>query len=126
MVLSTTPPRPAELLPQLAAWYATEAYADDTSTPYALLSKVRTPCGQLTEKKTCEAASLCGWTKGPSPCKVRVRTSLIKQDELLARLATTLVENDKQRALVLDNRVSPFFSTVLYLEMPHEWITTTY
>jgi hypothetical protein len=39
-------------------------------------------------------------------------------------MATTLVTNEKQRALVLDERLSPFFSTVLYLEMPHELIVT--
>jgi hypothetical protein len=118
--------RVREVLPLLTRWYSAEAYADDTASSYTLLSKVRTPCGQLTNKKTCEAASLCGWTRGPKPCKVRVRSSLLKTDEVLTRLSKTLVENDKQRALVLDNRVSPFFSTVLYLEMPHEWITTSY
>jgi hypothetical protein len=40
-------------------------------------------------------------------------------------MVKTLMENDKQRALVLDERMSPFFSTVLYMEMPHEWITTS-
>jgi hypothetical protein len=35
------------------------------------------------------------------------------------------MENSKQRALVLDGRLSPFFSTILYLEMPNELITTT-
>jgi hypothetical protein len=44
---------------------------------------------------------------------------------VLRRLAKTLAGNDKQRALVLDGRMSPFFSTVLYLEMPHELITTS-
>jgi hypothetical protein len=39
-------------------------------------------------------------------------------------MAKTLKENPKQRALVLDGRLSPFFSTVLYLEMPHELITS--
>lgn len=119
--------RTREVLPRLTQWYTAEAYADDTASSYALLSKVRTPCGQLKDKTACNNASLCGWTGGPKkPCKVRVRSSLLKTDEVLTHLSKTLVENDKQRALVLDNRVSPFFSTVLYLEMPHEWITTSY
>jgi hypothetical protein len=44
---------------------------------------------------------------------------------VLRRLTKTLIDNDKQRALVLDERLSPFFSTVLYMEMPHELIATT-
>jgi len=43
---------------------------------------------------------------------------------LLRRLAKVLKDNEKQRSLVLDERLSPFFSTILYLEMPNELITT--
>jgi hypothetical protein len=114
----------ANLKKALAAWYKAEAYEEKTKTPYQFLSKVRTPCGQLTSETTCKQSSLCGWRKGD--CKVQVRTSQVDKDKLMARLQTTLLTNDKQRALVLDTRVSPFFSTVLYLEMPHEWITTSF
>lgn len=107
----------------LKAWYKAEAFDDKTTKPYMFLSKVRTPCGQLTKQDTCESASLCGWQ---GTCKVRVRTKQVNKDALLNRVVTTLLTNEKQRALVLDNRYSPFFSTVLYLEMPHELITTTY
>jgi hypothetical protein len=108
----------------LAEWYTAEAYDESTKTPYQFLSKVRTPCGQLTSETTCNQSSLCGWRKGD--CKVQVRTSQVDKEKLMTRLQTTLLTNDKQRALVLDTRVSPFFSTVLYLEMPHEWITTSF
>jgi hypothetical protein len=114
----------AKLKKALAAWYKAEAYDESTKTPYRFLSKVRTPCGQLTSEDTCKQSSLCGWRKGD--CKVQVRTSQVDKDKLMARLQTTLLTNDKQRALVLDARLSPFFSTVLYLEMPHEWITTSF
>jgi hypothetical protein len=114
----------AKLKKALAAWYKAEAYDESTKTPYRFLSKVRTPCGQLTSEDTCKQSSLCGWRKGD--CKVQVRTSQVDKDKLMARLQTTLLTNDKQRALVLDTRLSPFFSTVLYLEMPHEWITTSF
>jgi hypothetical protein len=114
----------AKLKKALAAWYKAEAYEEKTKTPYQFLSKVRTPCGQLTSEDTCKQSSLCGWRKGD--CKVQVRTSQVDKDKLMARLQTTLLTNDKQRALVLDARLSPFFSTVLYLEMPHEWITTSF
>jgi hypothetical protein len=107
----------------LEAWFNAEAYEEKTKTPYQFLSKVRTPCGQLKDESMCRKSSLCGWRGGD--CKVQVRTSQVKPERLLTRLRTTLLTNDKQRALVLDNRVSPFFSTVLYLEMPHELITTS-
>jgi hypothetical protein len=35
-----------------------------------------------------------------------------------------LVENSKQRAVVLDGRSTPFFSTILYMELPNEVILT--
>ena len=115
----------AALTTELAKWYAEEAYEQKTKTSYEFLSKVRKPCGQMKDnKKMCEASSLCGWSA--NDCKIQVRTSLVKSADLLERVRTTLLENPKQRALVLDNRVSRFFSTVLYLEMPHEWITTSY
>jgi hypothetical protein len=109
--------------PALDAWFKAEAYEEKTKTPYQFLSKVRTPCGQLKDEATCSKSSLCGWRGGD--CKIQVRTSQVNKDRLLTRLRTTMLTNDKQRALVLDDRVSPFFSTVLYLEMPHELITTS-
>jgi hypothetical protein len=108
----------------LKDWYKADAYEDKTKTPYQFLSKVRTPCGQLKTPETCKESSLCGWRN--DDCKVQVRTSHVDKDKLLARIQTTLLTNDKQRALVLDTRLSPFFSTVLYLEMKHEWITTSF
>jgi hypothetical protein len=48
----------------------------------------------------------------------------VKSEEILEQIRTTLMTNEKQRALVLDNRLSRFFSTVLYLEMPNETIRT--
>jgi hypothetical protein len=109
--------------PLLARWYATEAYETATEKPYRLLSKIRKPCGQLTDETTCTKSTLCGWDKGD--CKVQVQRPRLNAP-LLPRIQTTLLTNDKQRALVLDNRLSRFFSTVLYLEMPNEWITTSY
>jgi hypothetical protein len=48
----------------------------------------------------------------------------VEKEAVLKRMVKTLRDNDKQRSLVLDGRLSPFFSTVLYLEMPNELITT--
>ena len=104
----------------LADWYGREAYEETTKTTYKFISKVRKPCGQMTDEPTCSKSSLCGWDK--NDCKVQVQTSRVTSAELLEQIQTILLTNDKQRALVLDNRLSRFFSTVLYLEMPHETI----
>jgi hypothetical protein len=118
--------RSETLVKSLEAWFEAEAYEDDTKTPVEFVNKVRTPCGQYRDKSSCNASTLCGWktVKKAQVCKVKVK-AVVNTGEVLRRIAKTLRENDKQRALVLDGRMSPFFSTRLYLEMPHELITTT-
>lgn len=113
--------RSDNLLKELKTWFKHNAYEDTTKSPVEFVNKVRTPCGQYTQKDACNKSSLCGWHK--SSCKIRVKP-IVEKDKVLARIAKTLRNNDKQRALVLDERLSPFFSTILYMEMPHEWITT--
>lgn len=111
---------------ELDAWMKAEAHWTPADTPSDFINKVRTPCGQFS-KDACTKSSLCGWYKhkNKNVCKIRVRTiEKLDQNSVLTRLKKTLMENDKQRALVLDARLSPFFSTILYLEMPNEWITT--
>jgi hypothetical protein len=109
------------MLKDLTRWFKEEAYTSTTESPVDFVNKVRTPCGQYTNKDACSTSSLCGWHK--NTCKIRVKKSF-DTSGVLKRLAKTLRDNDKTRSLVLDNRVSPFFSTILYLEMPHELITT--
>ena len=113
--------RGAALYKELTKWFKAEAYEDTTKTPIEFVNKVRTPCGQFTDKDKCSKSSLCGWHK--NTCKIRVKPS-VEKEAVLKRIVKTLRDNDKQRALVLDGRLSPFFSTILYLEMPHELITT--
>jgi len=112
-----------KLYKELEKWYKAEAYNDTTENPIQFVNKVRTPCGQLTNKDTCNKSSLCGWHRGD--CKIRVKPVFSKED-ILKHIAKTLRDNQKKRALVLDGRMSPFFSTVLYLEMPNELITTSF
>jgi len=114
--------RGAALYNELKKWFKNEAYEDSTKSPVEFVNKVRTPCGQFTDKDKCNKSSLCGWHK--NTCKIRVKP-IVEKEAVLKRMVKTLRDNDKQRALVLDARLSPFFSTVLYLEMPHELITTS-
>jgi len=104
----------------LKTWLDAQAYWDKVDEPVQFVNKVRTPCGQLL-KDTCNKSTLCGW-KGS--CKIKVK-SIVDKRQVLVRLTKVLKDNSKQRALVLDGRLSPFFSSILYLEMPHELITTT-
>jgi hypothetical protein len=118
--------RSATLMKELEKWFKAEAYEDNTKSPVEFVNKVRTPCGQFNDKDKCNSSTLCGWKteKGKGVCKVRVKP-VVDKTEVLKRIVKTLRENDKQRALILDERMSPFFSTILYLELPHELITTT-
>ena len=114
--------RGAALYKELGKWFKAEAYEDSTKSPVEFVSKVRTPCGQFTDKDKCNKSNLCGWHK--NTCKIRVKP-IVEKEDVLKRITKTLRDNDKQRSLVLDGRLSPFFSTVLYLEMPNELITTS-
>jgi len=110
-----------DLLRTLRKWMNSEAHWDVVNEPVQFVNKIRTPCGQMKEE-SCKKSTLCGWHE--DTCKIKVK-SIVDKEKLLTRLAKTLKDNSKQRALVLDGTLSPFFSTVLYLEMPHELITTS-
>lgn len=113
-----------DLIPQLGKWFDAETHWTPSGTPQAFVRKVRTPCGQFTDETACNSSTLCGWHGGKT-CKVTVKsTPTVDKKHMVRQIAKTLRSNPKQRALVLDDRLSPFFSTVLYLEMPHELITT--
>ena len=114
--------RSPTLYQDLKEWVTSEAYEDTTKSPISFVNKVRTPCGQYTSADTCNKSTLCGWHK--RDCRIRVNP-IVKLEAILKRIVKTLRDNDKQRALVLDARLSPFFSTVLYLELPHEVILTS-
>jgi hypothetical protein len=60
---------------ELEKWFKAEAYEDSTKSPVEFVNKVRTPCGQFTEKDKCNGSNLCGWKteKGKGVCKVRVK-----------------------------------------------------
>ena len=115
--------RDANLYKRLESWMTKKSYWAVAENPRDFVNKVRTPCGQFKQKDACNASSLCGWNS--SACRIKVNEAPDKKPAVLRRMVKTLMENDKQRALVLDERMSPFFSTVLYMEMPHEWITTS-
>jgi hypothetical protein len=64
---------------------------------------------------------MCAWNG--KQCRIQVRDS-VNKPKLFNKLLATLVDNSKIRAMVLDGRTTPFFSTVLYIDLPTEIIFT--
>lgn len=119
--LQEASPTRAVVQPALKDWFDKTTQFIDIKTPTQFLSKIRTPCGQLS-KKDC-SGNLCGWDSDSGKCNIQIG-STIKKEGLFNRLLSTLLDNSKTRAILLDGRATPFFSTVLYLELPHELIVT--
>jgi hypothetical protein len=113
-------PTRAEVEPELKKWFDATTRFVDIRAADTFVSKVRQPCGQFKTKDTCKG-NVCGWDG--KVCKVEVKNSL-KKDTIFARLLTTMIENAKLRGMVIDGRSTPFFSTILYVELPHELIVT--
>jgi len=118
--LSKAQPTRAEVEPELKKWFDATTRFVDIRTADTFVTKVRQPCGQFKTKETCKG-NVCGWDG--KVCKVEVKNSL-KKDSVFARLLTTMIENAKLRGMVIDGRSTPFFSTILYVELPHELIVT--
>jgi hypothetical protein len=116
-VLRDVSPKLAGVQPLLQKWFEETTQFVDIKEPKQFLSKIREPCTD-----SCEG-ELCGWDG--DTCKVQINSG-VKKEKLFHRLLSTLVENSKIRSMVLDGRTTPFFSTILYLELPHELIVTDY
>jgi hypothetical protein len=110
-------PATSNVQPLLEKWFTSTVQFMDIKEPKQFLSKIREPCNE-----SCEG-ELCGWDG--NVCKVQIN-STIKKDKIFHRLLSTLIDNSKIRSMVLDGRTTPFFSTILYLELPHELIVTDY
>lgn len=110
-------PKVATVKPLLESWFNETTFFVDIKEPKQFLSKIREPCGD-----TCDG-ELCGW-EGDT-CKVKINSG-IKKEKIFHRILSTLLENSKIRSMVLDGRTTPFFSTILYLELPHELIVTDF
>lgn len=102
---------------ELTKWFMKTTRSIDISKPTEFVSKIRTPCGQF-KKESC-SGNVCGWN---GTCKVEIKST--RKDSILKRFVSSLVENAKIRAMVLEERVTPFFGTILYMELPHELILT--
>ena len=104
---------------ELEKWFEKTVSFIELKDAQTFISKIRAPCGQFT-KSECKG-NLCGWDG--KVCRIQVKNSLNEKD-LFERLFRTMFSNSKLRSAVLDSRITPFFSTILYIELPHEWIAT--
>jgi hypothetical protein len=118
--LSESTPRRSQLEPELEEWFDQTTHFVSLDTPIEFLSKIRKPCGQF-KKNSCDSAHMCAWNG--KQCRIAVRDTVSKK-KLFNKLLATLLDNSKIRSLVLDGRTTPFFSTVLYIELPTEIIYT--
>ena len=116
----TETPKSKKLQLLLHNWFSEITEFMNIKKPIEFLSKIRKPCGQL-KKDTCNSSHMCAWSE--NKCKIRIRDEF-SEDKVFNKLLNTLSENSKIRALVLDGRVTPFFSTILYLELPNEIMIT--
>jgi hypothetical protein len=120
VALSEDFPKQKVVEPLLQKWFEEKVEMTQATKPIQFVSKIRKPCGQFKSENTC-TGNLCAWNG--KTCNVEVKSS-VRKDNLFHRILTTLLENSKIRDMILDGRTTPFFSTVLYLEMPNELIAT--
>jgi hypothetical protein len=120
VALQEVSPKRTEVEPLLKKWFNETTQFVDIKHPTDFISKIRKPCGQFTNKESC-SGNLCGWDG--DVCRIQIKSS-INKEKLFHRLLSTLIDNTKIRAIILDGRITPFFSTILYLELPHELIVT--
>jgi len=111
-------PKRTQVEPLLKTWFSETTQFIEIGEPEKFISKIRTPCSE----NSC-SGNLCGFNKKTGKCEIKIRDS-IEKEPLFRRLLVNLLENAKIRSIVLDGRATPFFSTILYLELPHELILT--
>jgi hypothetical protein len=118
-VLAQSSPDIKELRPLVKAWVDDTLTFSEADEPPTFYSKMRHSC---TGAEQSDCSGLCVWD-GAS-CKVQVKQvrPTLERTTLESRLISTLASNDKIRSVVFENRVSPFFSSILYLELPSEVI----
>jgi hypothetical protein len=117
--LSHSSPDIDGLRPLLHAWMDNTLTFAGADNPPEFYSKMRHSCTG-SPKDAC--TGLCAWKDDSCRVQVKKVTKTLNEDVLEKRLLSTLSSNDKIRGIVFNQRVSPFFSSVLYLEMPSEVI----
>lgn len=118
-VLTSHPLKRKDVEYALKKWFDRVTQFVDIKESREFISKIRAPCGQF-KKKDCKG-NLCGWDG--KVCRIQIKKS-VKEDRLFNRFFSAVFDNSKIRAVVLDGRTTPFFSSILYFKLPHEVILT--
>jgi len=118
-VLTSQPLKRKDVETALKKWFDRVTQFVDIKESREFVSKIRAPCGQF-KKKDCKG-NLCGWDG--KVCRIQIKKS-VKEDKLFNRLFSSVFDNSKIRAVILDGRTTPFFSSILYFKLPHEIILT--
>lgn len=113
--LNSIPLNPPEINELLGAWFNSITQFNDIREPKQFLSKIRKPCNEKCDGELC--------ARDGDKCKVQIN-STINKEKIYRKIFTTLIENSKIRSMILDGRSTPFFSTILYIQLPHEVIIT--
>jgi hypothetical protein len=108
-----------ELREPLREWMNTTIRFTEADNPPAFYSKIRHACSGSPRDK---CTGLCVWDGASCRVQVKKVRSGLQKETLEKRLLSTLSSNDKIRSVIFENRMSPFFSSVLYLELPDEVI----
>lgn len=122
LALSRLNPIKREIENPLEEWFEKTVVLNNIVKPLEFLSKIRRPCGQLKNKNICENSHMCGWD---GKCKIEIKSGFSKT-KLYNKLLGSLLTNSKTRYSILDGLTTPFFSTILYLELPNEVILSDY
>lgn len=116
-VLAKNRPTIAEVQPLLYQWMDETLSFVKADNPPRFVQKMRTPCSE----DNCDG-NMCAWDGASCRVEIKKVKPSLDRSKIEKRLLSTLVSNEKIRDIVWKNKASPFFSSVLYLEMPHELI----
>lgn len=116
-VLAKNRPTIAEVQPLLYEWMDETLTFTKADKPPTFVQKMRTPCSE----DNCDG-NMCAWDGASCRVEIKKVKPTLERAKLEKRLLSTLVSNEKIRDIVWQNKASPFFSSILYLELPHELI----
>jgi len=122
-IMLETPIHKGDLQKELEKWFSETTHHVSVHSPFDFLSKIRKPCGQFKNKNICDTAHMCAWNG--KQCKIEIKES-VSEKKIFNKLLASIFDNSKLRASILDGLTTPFFSTILYIDLPNEIIFTDY
>lgn len=116
-ILSYDRPTVADIQPYIRDWMTNTLQFSKADQPPKFVKKMRTPCSE----DDCDG-SMCAWDGASCRVEIKKVRPTLDRAKLEKRLVNALVTNEKIRDIVWKHKTSPFFSSILYLELPNELI----